>query len=208
MKRKILSIILATTIVCSLSGCMGITVVPKGEATEEENGNDIAAMWEKQVIPEVKKNAVELSELLKEANGNLKELGEKYGHYSNGSSGNLNFAVHITGTVEAVNVEKKAGYITVKPDGCDETVQVLIQIGNVFKGTTIRDYLSFINVNDYQNQIEYAQLAKDFNSYIGENVIDYEATSGAQGKKVDLYGCFTYDNDEELLVTPVELEIS
>ena len=208
MKRRIFSVALAIMIACSFSGCAGITVVKKGEELNDENGNDIAAIWDEQVVPEIKENAVELSDLLETENDNMESSGEKYGRYSNGSSGNLNFAVHVTGTVEDVNVDKKAGYLIVKQDGYDGTVCIMVQIGSVFKGTSLRDYLSFINVNDYKDQIEYAQLAKDLNAYVGENVVDYEEASNAKGKKIDIYGCFTYEKNDELLILPVELSLS
>lgn len=208
MSRKIIGLLLVCAMVVSLTGCGGITVVKKGDEAETVEQNDIAGIWDSSVMKEIRDTSVELTDLLTEADGDLKRTGEKYGHYSNGSSGSLNYAIHASGQISEVNVEKKAGDVVVRPDGYEGEVKVMLQIGTVYKGTAIRDYLSFINVNDYGDQIAYAQLAKDFNAYVAENVADYEQLSAAEGKNIEFYGCFNYDNDSELLVTPVEVTIS
>lgn len=204
--KKIISFIIGLTLVFSLTGC-GITIVPLDDEAKAEGGNDVAAFWESQAVPEIEENAVDLVTLLDEANGNIKSLVNVYGRYSNGESGNILFPIHGIGKVKEVNTEKKAGYLTVELDGYTGNTVICVQIGPVFKETTMRDYLSFIDINDYSDQIEFAQISKDINTYIGENVVDYDALKKSTGSIIEFYGCFTYSDDQELMITPSEITI-
>lgn len=211
MRRLIYWLMIGAGIL-SMTGCARIVKTgTEAELTGEvsfEDSLDVAGFWDSQAVPEVKENAVELSLLLKEAAGDIDSVAEKYGRYTNGTTGSLNYAVHVTGVVEEVNMEKKAGFLVVSLDDYEGDEKIYVQTGSVIKKTSIRDYLSFINVNDYSDQIQFAQLSKSINEYVCENVTGAVDLQGAEGKSIDVYGCFTFENDDEVLITPVVMSLN
>lgn len=198
--------------VLTMTGCVKIVKTGEegkltGETSFDANQN-VADIWETQALPELVENAVDLSVFLGEATGDLKSLAEKYGKYSMGTSGELSYVVKGVGTVTEINQEKKAGYITVSLDGYSGAEIIRLQIGTVFKGSAVRDSLSFIKYENYQNQVEWADVAKSIHALIQENVINAADISSLPGKQVEFVGCFTVGSNEELIITPVMLKAS
>ena len=139
-KRMLAAGLVAVMMTTCMTGCVKVVKIgQEAEHTGEQEFNavdNVAAIWESEALPELQEKAVELSEFLTEANGDLKSLVDKYGKYSMGTSGEINYVVKGTGTVEEVNQEKKAGYMTVKLDGYDGPEEISIQIGSVYKGSS------------------------------------------------------------------------
>lgn len=210
MKKKIVAVILASTLAMSmLSGCIKVVKIGEEGAltgkTEFNAGDNVAEFWESEAIPELEADAVDLKEFLTEANGDLTALAEQYGTYSMGTSGDLSYVVKGTGTVESVETESKAGTMTVKIDGYEGSEVVKLQIGPVIKGSAVRDTLSFIKYGDYTNQQEFAAVSQSIHDLIQETVVNPESAAEYEGKKVTFVGCFTVKDNTELLITPVEL---
>ena len=132
MKKKIMALALAFSIVLGCTGCVKVIKIgEEGKYTGkvEFNAADAAAnLWE-DAVANIQEKAVDLPTFLTEANGNLTSLVDKYGKYSMGTSGSISYAVKGTGVVEEVNQEKKAGYMTVKLDDYDGPEVIKIQIG-------------------------------------------------------------------------------
>lgn len=209
MKRIFLCALLAGIIVIFLTGC--VTIVKIGEEASLTGkvsfteSLDVSAFWDSQAVAEVQEKAVELSDFLTQNNGDIAKTAKEYGRYTMGTSGELNVAVRGEATVKQVFSAKKAGYLLIQPDGYEGPVAVKIQIGTVFKGTTIRDYLSFLDINDYGDQIKFAQLSKKINQYIQEHVVDPIEVQTLENQRISFWGCFTYTSSDELLITPVVL---
>ncbi len=212
MKKRMLalSLTLALAVSVMMTGC--VKVVKIGEegkytgATEFNAGDDVAKIWESSALPEMNEKAVELKDFLTEANGDLKSLADKYGKYSMGTSGELNYVVKGTGTVEEVNTESKAGFMTVKLDGYTGSEIVKIQIGPVYKGSAVRDSLSFIKFGDYTNQEEWAAVSQSINEIVAKDVVEKADPESLKGKTVTFVGAFTASDNAEVLITPVVLE--
>lgn len=211
-KRIIAALLLLAFAVSTMTGC--VTIVKTGEEgtltgeTSFDASQNVADIWEAGVLPDLTTRAVALDTFLTEANGDLKSLAGQYGKYSMGTSGELSYVVKGTGTVTEVNQEKKAGYIAITPDGYSGTEVVKLQIGTVFKGSAVRDSLSFIKYEDYQNQVEWADVSKSLHALIQEKVINTADVASLSGKKVEFIGCFTVGDNNELLITPVVLKAS
>lgn len=212
MKRRMLALSLAAVMAATtMTGC--VKVVKIGEEaqytgkTEFNAGDNVAEIWESQAIPELQGKAVELADFLTEANGDLKSLVDKYGKYSMGTSGEINYVVKGTGTITEVNQEKKAGYMTVKLDGYDGAEEISIQIGSVYKGSSIRDSLDIIKFGDYTNQQDWAAVSQSINKLVDEQVIQPVDPSSLKDKTVTFMGCFTASDNTKVLITPVELEV-
>lgn len=195
----------------TMTGC--VKVVKIGEEaqytgkTEFNAGDNVAEIWESQAVPELQEKAVELADFLKEANGDLKSLVDQYGKYSMGTSGEINYVVKGTGTVTEVNQEKKAGYMTVKLEGYDGTLEISIQIGSVYKGSSIRDSLDIIKFGDYTNQQDWAAVSQSINKVVDEQVVRPADPASLKDKTISFTGCFTANDNTKILITPVEMEV-
>ncbi|RGU89619.1 DUF2291 domain-containing protein [Clostridium sp. AF15-17LB] len=215
MKKRMIALALTLTLAAStlLTGCGIVKVVKIGEEgkytgdVEFNAGDDVEAIWEESALPEMNENAVDLKELLEGSNGDLATMADEYGKYSMGDSGELSYVVKGTGTVGEVNTQSQAGYMTVKLDGYNGTESVKIQIGPVYKGSAIRDSLSFIKFGDYKNQEQWAAVSQSINKVVAKDVVEPAKPDSLQGKTISFVGAFTVSaGSSDVLITPVVLE--
>lgn len=210
MKKKILVLSLAAMLAVSATGCVKVVKIgEEGSLTgkvEFSASDSVSALWES-AEKNIEEKAVELPAFLEEAGGDLKSLVDKYGKYSMGTSGSISYAVKGTGTVEEVDQEKKAGSMIVKLDGYDGPETIKLQIGSIYKGSSTRDTLDVISFGDFTNQEEWAAISQELHAMIDQNVVQPADPGSLQGKTIDFIGTFTADSDDELLVTPVKLEV-
>jgi predicted lipoprotein len=195
----------------SMTGCMKIIKIgEEGKYTGEVEfnaGDDVAAIWDLAAVPELTEKAVDLTAFLKEANGDLKSLADKYGKYSMGTSGELSYTVKATATVTEVNTEKKAGYMVVTLADYTGPIIIKLQTGTVFKGSAVRDSLNIIKFEDYKNQVDYAAVSQSIHKIIQTTIIDQLDLPGLVGKQIEFAGCFTVDKEDEILITPVSITV-
>lgn len=209
MKNKLLVLVMVLLVALGSTGC--VKVVKIGEEasltgkTEFNAGDNVAEFWDSLAMPEFTEKAVDLPTFLTEANGDLKSLADKYGKYSMGNTGELTYIVKGTATVNNVVTDKKAGYMEVTLDGYNGLEVIKLQIGTVFKGSAVRDSLSFIKFGDYTNQEEYAAVSQSIHELIQEKVIDPVDVSSLKGKQIEFTGCFSVSDNTNLLITPVIL---
>lgn len=215
MKKRMIALALTLTLASSvlLTGCGIVKVVKIGEEgkytghVEFNAGDDVAAIWEDSALPEMNETAVDLKELLEGSNGDLTALADEYGKYSMGDSGELSYVVKGTGTVEEVNTESQAGYMALKLDDYAGSEVIRIQIGPVYKGSAVRDSLSFIKFGDYKNQEEWAAVSQSINAVVAEDVVGPADPASLQGKTISFVGAFTVSaGSTDVLITPVVLE--
>ena len=210
MKRQaIFAMVLCLLMAFALTGC--VKVVEIGHE-DEITGNvrfdaasNVEEIWASKAVPELKDKAVELAALLQESKGNLKSLADKYGRYSMGDKGELSYVVKGEGKVTEVNQEKKAGYMTIQLNGYAGQESVKLQIGSVYKGSAVRDSLSFIKYEDYTNQVDWAKVSQSIHDTVNKDVIGTVDLKTIVGKDVSFVGCFSVDKKTEILITPVEL---
>lgn len=211
MLKKMLAASLAVCLAVMAAGC--VKIVKTGEEAQLTGevvfnaGDNVAGIWESQAIPDLTGRAVELGGFLTEANGDLNSLADKYGKYSMGTSGELSYVVKAEATVQEVVTDKKAGYMVVTVDGYSGPEVIKLQIGTVFKGSAVRDSLSFISFEDYKNQVDYAAVSQSIHDVIQKNVIDTLDLPSLVGKQISFTGCFTVNKATELLITPVQLTV-
>ena len=166
----------------------------------------VASIWEEKVLPCIDKRAADIAEVLSALKASEGEASKKYG-YRLGNEGTFyNFAVKGKVKILHVNTESRNGlaYVDVAPfDGKEDC---LIQIGPVFKGTSIRDMLDFISLNSFANQVEFARLASELNARVREKVIGPIDPAAMAGKMYSMTAVFTLDGTSALpLLTPVVL---
>lgn len=212
MKLKILALLLAViTVIFSFAGCAKVVKIGEedkltGETTFSAD-DDVEKIWDSKAVPELTEEAVDLDVLLKDSKGDLSSVTEKYGKISSGTSGSTNFVVKGTGKVTLVDQKKKAGYIQIAPDGYSGEAKIELQVGTVYRGTSVRDSLSFIKYEDYKNQVQWAEISQSINKVIQKKVIDPMDVSSLTDKTVTFIGCLPSDDNDELLITPVKISV-
>lgn len=209
MKKKWIAAVLAAALSVSVTAC---TVVPIGHEDEytgnkaADIGGNMQEMWP-EIEVNIEEKAVDTPTFLTEANGDLKSLVDQYGKYSMGNTGTISYALSGNGTVTEVENGKKAGYIVVNLDGYDGPEVVKLQIGSIYKGSSVRDTQDLLKYGDYTNQEEWAAVSQELHKVIDDNVVQPADPAELQGKTIAFVGTFTADGNDELLITPVKLEV-
>lgn len=212
MKKRISFIMMICLVmVFTLTGCVKVVQIGHEDevtgAKKFDAASSVEEIWTSKAVPELKEKAVELPKLLGEANGDLKAVASKYGKYSMGTSGELSYIVKGKGQITEVNSEKSAGYMVVQLEGYSGPMVVKLQIGKIFKGSAVRDSLSFIKYEDYTNQVDWARISQSIHDVVAKDVIEPAKVKELQGKTIEFTGCFTVDKPGELLITPVEIVV-
>jgi predicted lipoprotein len=173
----------------------------------DPNGQ-VAAMWDSKVIPAVRGRAEDFNKLRDAMRANLDTAGQQHGHRERGEGAPWSMTTWVKGKVVSVDTGSSVGKIGVDVDG-DGKADVLVQIGPVLRGTSLRDSLAFVSFTQYTNQIEYAQLANAFNQRAFDTALKGLPRDRLQGRAVWVLGTFatTGDDDEPPQVTPVEIRL-
>ena len=210
-KQTILALLLCFIVTLAMTGCVKVVEIGK---EDELTGNkkfdaaeNVEGLWASQAVPELQGKAIDLAQLLKDSNnGDFASVADR-GHYSMGTSGELSFVVKGEGVVQEVNQQKKAGYMTVKLNGYDGQIIVKLQIGSVYKGSAVRDNLSFIKYEDYTNQVDWAKISQSIHAVIDKDIIGALDLASMTGKTISFVGAFGVDKKTEVLVTPIEITV-
>jgi predicted lipoprotein len=201
-----------------ISGCKLATVVPlsKGNNTtmaNQFNRNNFDAntyvdkVWDSKAIPYFESKAVDLLDLLKSVNGNFSEAGKKYGITNASSIGSYDFVVKGKVKVVKVNAELRARTLECTLPGYNGNVKITLQMGPVFTSSAIRDSLSFVKFEDFQNQVVFDSVSDAFNKHVYDNVISKIDINTLVGKNLTFIGAFTGDDPSNVSIIPVELKV-
>ncbi len=107
--------------------------------------------------------------------------------------------VRINGVVSLVDDSKKTATMVVTQDQYD----ISVQIGPIIRGNSIRDAASFINFDDFKNQVQFARLSKELNKKAMENFT--RPDSSWTGATVDILAAVTYKGTDVSEVIPLEI---
>lgn len=166
------------------------------------------SVWDSKVIPLMEKKAADISAVLKELKSDVNASGKKYGIRSAEDGSAWNFIVKGKGKVISVNTESRNGTLDVDLEQYDNKKDIIIQIGPVIKGTSIRDSLDFIKFDDFKNQLVFATISNAFNKLVNEKVIGKIDYKSLNSKEIEFVGAFTVIPSGEIVVTPVKLELA
>lgn len=212
MKKRFVAAVLTVAMAASLmTGCVKIVKIGEegkltGEKTFDASGN-IEEIWESNVIPECEEKAVELSEVLKAGESDLKALGEECGGTKDKSASNYTYCVKVEGaTIAEVDKESYYGNMTLEVPGYTGKIAVTCEIGQ-YKSTAIRDNMSFLSFGDFKNQTEWNQINLSMVSKVDEAVVQPVYDSLEKGATVDMIACFTADSKDKIVLSPVVLTI-
>lgn len=152
-------------------------------------------------IAYVEKNATEIGPLLtdleSDEEGTSSELGKRDGEAA------YTFAVTATGTVAKggfgqVNLEDIQGV----PNG----VTVSVQTGPALTGTALRDVTGETTFDQFENQIDYAQVGLSLNEPLKTGVLAQNKLADMEGQKITVIGAFAYSDPTHVVLTPVKIE--
>lgn len=212
MKKRFLGAVLAVAMAATVfTGCVKVVKIgEEGALTGEvefDPGDSVESIWESGVLPECENKAADIAEVLNASNGDLKSLGEEFDGYKTKSAQYYNYAVKTEGaTVTAVDKESFYKTVTLAVPGYDGDMTVTLQIG-AYKGSSVRDAMTFIDFADFTNQTEWGQVNQGMIDKLDETVVAPVIDQLEVGATVDLIGCFTGDTSTDMVITPVELTV-
>ncbi|MDR1134104.1 MAG: DUF2291 domain-containing protein [Synergistaceae bacterium] len=168
----------------------------------------VASIWDESVLPHMTKNAADAAELIRGLRENEADTCEKYGYRAVKENNPFNFSLKGKVKILSVSAESNArAEADLEP--YDGAADLVIQVGPIFKGTAIRDFLDFVKFEDFTNQVDFAKLANELNFKVRDDVVkkfDFKNGDHA-GVEFEIIGAATYLNgDPKLVVTPVAME--
>jgi predicted lipoprotein len=204
-----------------------VTVIPDEvpETTVNAEGQTVAVVklsvaeqycadnWDTKIVPTIKERAVDMVTFVSDAETDLTAAGIKYGNRANETSA---WSFCVKGDVKVLDIENAE-----KPN---KTLLVLdlapydgqpdckLFYGKVFSSNiknAIRDGVGFLHLDDFENQVEFADLTTAFNTKVKNDILSLYAATDLKGKELTFYGCIsltdaTYEN---MVVIPVELAV-
>ena len=218
MKKRICALALVLITLClALTGCVKVVPLNSGASgtnTGDTKGTDenfdaaafISKNFGSKFVPELEKNAVDFTALMKESGGKLDTVGKKYGHRATADS-SYNYVVKGTAKVDEIKTELRAGYVTLKFDGYTGSEPVQLQVGPVFKGTALRDSIPSIKFDDFRNQVTYAAISTELHKYVTQKVLPGSKPADWKGKAIEFEGAFADDGSGTIVITPFELKV-
>lgn len=165
----------------------------------------VASIWSSKLVPTVRKDAVDLPTLLADLKKNRAATSKRYGNYAV-EGGQPAFLVKGSGrvvSVDTASLVSKAGIAF----GAGKKPDAFLQLGPILGGTDVRDALPFINFNQFENQVQFGEVAIAINSKIVDTAyagVDY---AKLRGEHVVFTGAFTLSAATAPLVTPVTFEV-
>ncbi len=166
-------------------------------------------IWSDRILPYVKEKAVDFAALREALRKDPALAGEKYGYRAVAEQNPFNYAVKTRAKVISANIKSRNGRLEMDAEPFDGKPDFTLMVGPVYKGTSLRDLLDFVNFDDFKNQVEFAKLANELNSYSGDKVAVPLGVrqDGGVGKTFDLVGATTFEgNSDGMLVVPVSME--
>lgn len=162
--------------------------------------------WESRIVPEITEKAVPLDELIMSLQNDPQAAALQYGVRKEESSP-FSYIVKGEYSVHELNRNSAAGLLYIEQKDLSDEAFCAIQVGPVFKLSAVRDALSFINFGDFANQIEFANISREINFYIRDNITSFLGDTVPENSKVSFYGVFIMDKSGKVIITPVMLKM-
>ena len=213
--------LLAGFVVAFIALFCRVTVVPDAAPSTavDDKGNLVAARqlsvpeayaqnnWESRMLPAIDERAIEPASFVEGMKTDLAALGEKYATRANETSP---WSFCLKGKVKVLGVEnadsKTRTRLLVDVPPYDGEQDMKIQISTVIRTNAIRDAVGFLKLDDFTNQVEFAELTKVFNARVQKDVLQNLDAEALVGKEIELTGCVSVGKrDEEVLVVPIRI---
>ncbi|MBI9101823.1 MAG: DUF2291 domain-containing protein [Spirochaetales bacterium] len=214
--RKI-KLILFLSIIISLFSCTvvkhdkqdsgkGDEVTFYFENEDFDAANYVAENWETRILPKILENAHDLDFVIRQLQSDRNQAEKSLGIRKEETSP-FSFMVRGKFPIQSIDRTSSAGIMFLDIPDLSGVNYCRVQIGPIIKKSMIRDALSFIQFGDFSNQIEFANISREINFYIRDNVLNVVDDSYSAGKIVELFGVFTFDKSGGILITPVSINL-
>jgi predicted lipoprotein len=163
-------------------------------------------LWESQLLPYVRDNSVQVTELLAEIARNESRATEKYGKRSR--TGAYSFLIYGDAQVLGVDLDSRIGLMSIDFAPYDGDADANMAIGPVIRNRneSVHDAVGFIQFNDFVNQTEFAGVGSAIKDRILRDVISTLDLETAVGTSLHFYGAFTLDDLSNIEIVPIILE--
>ncbi|HYZ71724.1 MAG TPA: DUF2291 domain-containing protein [Chthoniobacterales bacterium] len=191
-------------VVRPLPGHEGVGGGAGSQPTQSTAAKFVDGIWDK-LGPTFDEKAQDVAKILPEIRASPDAAGEKYGRRE--ATNPYNYMVKGTGKVAEINTESAAGTAIIEVPGLNE--KVALQIGPVVRGTALRDATGLVSFNQFENQLDYADVSKEMNRRALKAAFSAAPASSLAGKTVTFYGAFTFDphSKSPVLITPVKISL-
>lgn len=226
MKKNLPVIIIAVVLIVVMACVCRVTVVPDEvpQTIVNENGDVVvvekltvaqqycADNWDEKMIPTLEEKAQPVNVIVEAAKADLNAAGEKYGTRANETSA-WNFSVQGPAKVIGIESSEKATKTRLLLDVApyDGEVDCKLQVSTVLKTNAVRDAVGFLRLDDFKDQVEFAELTKAFNAKIQETIISkIEDVAALEGKEIDFLGAVALtklEDPDDMLIIPVKLSV-
>lgn len=168
----------------------------------------VDSIWESRVLPYAREKAVDVIELRTALQKDIQAASEKFGYRAVAEHNPYNFAVKGRVKILTANVKSRNGRVEADVRPYDGVADIVMQVGPIYRGTSIRDLLNFVSFDDFKNQVEFAKLASQLNTHVHDTVMTPLGLpgDGAIGREFDMVGATTRESGSALFnVVPVIL---
>ena len=174
------------------------------DAAQSKGAQFADKVWDSKVLPVIQEKAHDIVTIVSEIRTDPSAAGEKYGRRE--STNPYSYMVKGSGKVIEVNTQSQAGTVVLEVPGLNE--KIALQIGPVVRGTALRDATGAAPFDQFTNQLDYADVAKEMNKRAVKEAFASIAPSSLADKAITFLGAFTFDPRSKglLLVTPVKVE--
>ena len=169
--------------------------------------------WDTKIFPTIQQRAVEAAKLVTAVKEDLNAAGAAHGSRANETSA-WSFCIQGKGKVLEIENADKPNKTNLVLDlmPYDGQADIKLHYGKVFPSNiknAIRDGVGFLKLDDFANQVEFADLTTSFNNKIKNEIILANDVQGYAGKTVSFSGCISLQNTkpESLVVVPVALTV-
>jgi len=169
-----------------------------------------AENWESTILPAIEANAIDLPTFMDGVRGDLAALGTQHAKRANETSP---WSFCLKGRAKVVEVEdpdrvtRTRLLLDVEP--YDGQADAYVQVSSVIRTNAVRDSVGFLKLDDFANQVEFAELTTAFNARIQADLVKQLDAVSLIGKEIDLLGCVSITGaaGEEILIVPVRLDV-
>ena len=205
------SILLLMVLALPMVSCKIATVRSIDEDKEAKAGfnpnNYVDSIWDSELIPTFREEAVEITDLLGQIDANQNKAIQDHGHRS--GTGAYSFMTFGEAVVLAYAVDLRIGTLSLDFAPFDGTADATMLVGPLIprRNDAVRDAVGFIRFNDFVNQTEFAEVSNALKDHVLSDVVAVIDPATITGKTINFYGAFTLVDASEIEIVPVSIEI-